>query len=300
MSLYYDPNWPRASQWLNTHSTKSQLAILGAGCGLGSITPGRCDLGPAAIREAIERFSSYDACSDVDLRDFPIADYGNLAVSHLLVDDAFEPISTHSKIALKSNKALILLGGDNSITRPGMYGFGLPLTRCGLITLDAHLDMRDIARGLSNGNPVAALLNDGLPGQNVYQIGIQSFANSKEYLTEAREYGNKIIFMDELQRIGVKEAMMRAINDLAPRVDAIYFDLDLDVMDRAFAPGCPGARPGGLTPADIALAARIAGECPKVRAMDLVELDPELDINQVTAMAAANCVLHFAVGFSKR
>ena len=61
---------------------------------------------------------------------------------------------------------------------PGCSGIGGALDEIGLITLDAHFDMRELDEGLSNGNPVRALMEDGLPGKNIAQIGLASFANS--------------------------------------------------------------------------------------------------------------------------
>ena len=90
------------------------------------------------------------------------------------------------------------------------------------------------------------------------------------------------------------------LEELETRVDAIYVDLDVDVLDRAFAPACPGSRPGGLTPWEVQAAARICGEHPKVRAIDLTEVDPERDVQEATALAAASFVLSFAAGLSRR
>ena len=73
-------------------------------------------------------------------------------------------------------------------------------------------------------------------------------------------------------------------------------DLDLDVLDRAYAPATPGSRPGGLTPHHIRKAARVCGTHPKVRILDLVEMDPTRDIADATALAAAACLLEFASG----
>ncbi len=60
----------------------------------------------------------------------------------------------------------LLVGGNKQVTRPGVHALGLPLDKVGLITLDAHFDMRGTAQGLGNGNPVRALREDGLPGKN--------------------------------------------------------------------------------------------------------------------------------------
>jgi len=66
-----DPNWPRASGWLAGETLSEpagRLAIIGAPLARGSITPGRCDLAPTAIRKALERFSTYDLESARDVR----------------------------------------------------------------------------------------------------------------------------------------------------------------------------------------------------------------------------------------
>ena len=173
---------------------------------------------------------------------------------------------------------------------------GSDLSRIGLITLDAHLDVRDTVDGPMNGNPVRMLIEDGLPGQNVIQIGLQSFANSTPYASYANQQGIQGIPVGVIWKEGIEKVFSKALTQLSARVDAIYFDLDLDVLDRAFAPACPGSRPGGLHPWHVRMAARLAGAHPKVRAMDLVEMDPTKDVADVTALVAAACLLEFAAG----
>ena len=80
----------------------------------------------------------------------------------------------------------------------------------------------------------------------------------------------------------------------------MYIDLDLDVLDRAYAPATPGSRPGGLCPAEVRRAARMCGARACVRAMDIVELDPEKDVQDATSLAAAACLLEFASGVLER
>jgi len=82
---------------------------------------------------------------------------------------------------------LIALGGDNSITYTVASSLFGDLSKVGLITLDAHHDLRD---GNTNGSPVWRLIQAGLPGKNIVQIGISDFANSKEYSARAKEVGN--------------------------------------------------------------------------------------------------------------
>jgi arginase family enzyme len=174
------------------------------------------------------------------------------------------------------------------------------LSRAGLLTLDAHLDLRDLNPELTNGNPVRALLADGLLGANIVQIGIQPFANSHAYLEVAREAGIKVVSVSEVRARGIGMVVEEALDLLDEVVDAIYVDLDLDVLDRVFAPATPGSRPGGLTPADVRTAARLCGAHPKVRVLDLVEVDPTKDVAEATVFAAGLCLLSFASGLLGR
>src|SRR5215813_5709374 len=190
-----DPYWPRASAWLAGEFMPSSsiggggLAVIGAPSRLGSITPGRCDLAPQAVRAILRKFSVYDIESDVDLRRLAVRDLGDLPLADLKLEDAFEPLKRAVRDALEGADAVIVIGGDNGVTRPGVHGVADSLAgsehgsikNCGLITLDAHFDLRDLSDGLTNGNPVRALLADGLPGENIVQIGIQPFANSQAY-----------------------------------------------------------------------------------------------------------------------
>jgi formiminoglutamase len=265
-----------------------------------SISPGRCDLAPRAIREVLGKFSPYDAEHGHDLSQIRVHDAGDLNISHLKPEDAAEPLGHAVAEAWNRADAVILLGGDNGITRPACLGAPVPLDRLGLVTLDAHLDLRDLDGGLINGNPIRALLEDGLPGANIVQIGIQAFANSAHYAEVGRRAGIRMITAEQALATDPAQMLAEALEDLAPRVDAIYFDLDVDVLDRTFAPACPGARPGGLMPWQVRKCAYIAGRHPKVRAMDLVEVDPEHDHHDLTCMAAASFLLAFASGLCAR
>ena len=192
-----------------------------------------------------------------------------------------------------------ILGGDNGVTPVGVNALGTDLSRVGVITLDAHLDLRTLETGPMNGNPIRGLLEDGVRGENIAQIGLQSFANSTDYALFGMQSGIAQYTVEECVSRGVPVLLQEAVRNIEDRVDAIYLDIDLDAMDAAFAPGCPGARPGGLNPADLFFAARFGGMHPKVVAMDLVELDPERDQQDRTALAAARCLLEFALGIAE-
>jgi formiminoglutamase len=298
-----DQNWPRASVWLaGNHfpDPVATIAVLGAPIKLGSISGGRFDLAPRAIRGSLDGFATYDAQTGVDLRTVAVRDSGDLPLEELRPEEALEPIADAVGAAVADADAVILLGGENSITRPGARGLGDELSHSAVLTLDAHHDLRDTSGGLSNGNPIRALLQDGLSGESIAQIGVQPFANSEAYAEVARDAGILVVTADEVRARGIATVVEEALGVLSLRADSIYVDLDLDVLDRAFAPACPGSRPGGLAPWELLTAARLCGVHEKVRAVDLVEVDPVRDVADVTVLTAAKCLLSFAAGLAAR
>jgi formiminoglutamase len=279
---------------------------------LGSISGGRFDLAPEAVRSAVDRFVARAAgepgrIAELGLR---LEEYEAMDdVASMTPAEAFDRIRRHVGVSIEDDlgrirpdRATVVLGGDNSITRPGVHAAAVHtgLDGAGLLTIDAHHDLRDTAGGLTNGNPVRALLEDGLPGANVVQIGVQSLANPGPSAGVARDAGIDVVTADQVRARGSEAVVGQALHDLSERCEAIYVDLDVDVLERAFAPACPGSRPGGLHPAEVQVAVRRCGEHPKVRAMDIVEIDPTRDIGDVTVLAAASFLLAFATGVATR
>jgi len=305
-----DPFWPRASAWLAgdcADKTVGKLAVLGAPLRLGSISPGRCDLAPEAVRAILRKFSCYDVNTDGDLQMLLARDLGDLPLADATLEDAFEPLRDGVRRAFdEAAAAVVVIGGDNGVTRAGVHGLSASqsgqsgLGKCGLITFDAHFDLRDLGNGLTNGNPVRALLADGLPGANIVQIGIQPFANSRAYAEVARDAGITVITMDQVRERGIAGVTGEALALLTSRVEMVYVDFDIDVLDRAFAPATPGSRPGGLTPWELKRAAWLCGSHPLVRAIDLVEVDPTQDVADATVLATGACLLSFASGLLHR
>jgi len=275
------------------------VAILGAPMEAGSVTPGRCDLAPAAIRRALRRFSTWDLTSRLEL-DLAIRDAGDVPVQGVMPADGFLPIRDAVESCVLVHPLTILLGGNNAVTRPAAHGLGLPLAKVGLITLDAHFDMRETKAGPMNGNPVRCLLEDGLPGANIAQIGLASFANTIEMDEDAAAAGINVYALSDIgdDIIPILDEAMAKLDEAG--VEAVMIDFDIDVIDRAQCPGAPGARPGGLHVDQFFRAARHALRNPKVRLVDLTEFDPSLDVSDITALTAGRWVCEVLAGFSSR
>ena len=296
IKLAKDGLWQRANTLFKPNLKQADIALLGFPVHKSSITPNSCHLAPKAIRSALARYSTYSASSDVDLRDLKITDLGD--VSGADSNNGKKVIAKKVNGLLDKYGLLIALGGDNSITYTVASGLFGDLSRVGLITLDAHHDLRD---GNTNGSPVWRLIQAGLPGKNIVQIGISDFANSKEYSKRAKEAGIFVITRAQLRNKSIADAMKQAFAHLGRNVDHIYVDLDVDVCDRSVAPASPAATPGGISADELRQVAFLAGANYKVRAVDITEIDPKRDSkDERTVRLAALLVLEIAAGYKTR
>ena len=249
----------------------------------------------------LRRFATYDAEADVELGDLPVRDAGDWELADLSAGDAVAAMA-RQVAELPTGPVHAFVGGDNLITYP--IAANLPhaeLSRTAVLTFDAHHDVRELEdERFSNGSPIRLLIEDGLPGDHVIQIGIHSFANSRYYRRWCDDHGLGVVDLPRIERDGIGAVVDEALTHLAGRADAIHVDFDIDVLDRAYAPGCPGARPGGLTPRQLADAARRCGRHPGVVSADFVEVDVSADVADITVMALTTTLLAFASGVAQR
>ena len=268
-------DWPRAGEWLaGAGDDPGALVVAGVPLTELAVTPAGYEHGPAAIRSRLAKLSTWHGERGISLDEVPVRDLG----------DSLTPPALAAPLT-------VLLGGHNAVTWHALAGE--PLGRWGLLTLDAHHDVRPYAAGaVGNGSPVRALIDAGLPGAHVVQVGIHGFSNSRANRQWCEAQGVRVLGPQHIGDIG------GLLDELATRCHAIYVDIDLDVLDRAFAPACPGSRPGGVTPRQLLDAAFAAGAHPAVRAVDIVELDPLADVAHVTTDTAALALLNIAAGYS--
>ncbi|MBP1327397.1 formiminoglutamase [Leucobacter exalbidus] len=309
-ALSNDPAWPRTGGWGAVPDGESpiDLAILGIPTSRNSLSPSNAHETPAAVREALRRYSSHVVTPGAPGRRRGKQEIVlDEALTIVDAGDAVDPDSETGEAAAQALVAslsaraqlVVAVGGDNSLTVPAALGvFGDNIETAGLITLDAHHDLRD---GRSNGSPVRRLIEAGLNPRRIVQIGIADFANSAEYRKRARDYGITVIHRDELHSRSMHDVIDEALHIAGSGDGPLHVDLDVDVCDRSVAPGCPASIPGGLQAYELRLAARLLATDPRVRGIDIAEVDATADTeDQRTVRLAALCVLEAAAGLAKR
>lgn len=299
-SLPIDPHWPRAGSWpAPTAGVRSDAVIVGVPTSAHSISPTSAHTTPDALRSALRRYSHTFAHAEdgtpLDLSALTVTDWGNLDA----VDtEPVAAIETLRDIA-SSAGVVIGLGGDNSATAlMGQAILGDHLDTAGLITLDAHFDLRD---GHSNGSPIRELLEAGVTGSRIAQVGIADFANSAHYAGVAARAGITVIPRQALHGEGLGVSAERALQVAGAAGGPIHVDIDVDVCDRSVAPACPASVPGGLAAWELRhLVTRLARN-PRVVSFDITEIDATADTpDQRTIRLGALLVLDILLGVAQR
>lgn len=267
------------------------------------------DMGPSAIRYA--RLEA--ALADLGHK---VTDLGNAGVpipelvakeeeaKHLAaVRSVCEEVSERAAAIFSEGLFPIFLGGDHSIaigTVSGVAGSG---GRTGVIWVDAHADFNTPATSPSgniHGMPLAALTGRGHPdlvgiggpgasvdAEDVVIIGLRSVDFEEKNLL--REAGVKVYTMKEIDAYGAARVVRSAIRDLS-HVDRVHLSLDLDVVDPEVAPGVGTPVRGGLTYREAHLLMELVNEAGIVSSLDVVEVNPILDVKNGTATLAVELV----------
>lgn len=284
-----DSNWPRASSLIT--KSESSVGLLDVPAHKTSISKTNAHQTPLAIRQTLIRFSTFSYTTKSELG-ISIQDLGAIE------NPDENELETQQRIQLANKELLIALGGDNSITYAVAKGVLGEKLEGGLITLDAHHDLRD---GKSNGSPIRRLIEAGLNPKHVVQIGINDFSNSPEYARRAAELGITVISRTEVAEIGISRACEIALEKAGSAAGPIHVDLDVDVCDRSVVPACPAAAPGGLSAFELRKVAFLLARNPQVRGLDITEIDATADsTDQRTVRLGALLLLEALAGYSDR
>jgi agmatinase len=232
---------------------------------------------PAAIRRALgsEAGNEY---SERGTRVWPsdvVVDHGDLKVAQRArVRAPIDAIERGVARAAASTPRLLVLGGDHAVSYPVVRALARVWGRLSILHFDAHPDMYPAYDGnpYSHASPMARILEDGLVDRLV-QVGIRSPSPPQQAI--ARKYGVEVHPGFDLGRLG-------RVRFTSP----LYFSIDIDGLDPAYAPGVSHPEPGGLTVRQV-LDVIANVRAPVIVGGDVVELNPRLDPTGITAVVAA-------------
>jgi formiminoglutamase len=293
----YDASWPRAGDY-PAHQDHADVVLIGVPTHKTSLSPSRADTTPGAVRESLRKYSHtfYTGESGVRSLDaLAITDAGDVENP----DDDREGAIGRLRGLVSQSSLVIALGGDNSATVPvATASLDSDWSSAGLITLDAHFDVRT---GKSNGSPVRELIELGLPGPHIAQLGIADFANSLAYSEFVNLHDITVIARRDITASNLQVITERAFVAAGAGGGNIHVDIDVDVCDRAFVPACPASLPGGISAYELRTLVRLLAADPRVVSFDITEIDASQDSpDERTTRLAALLILEILAGFNER
>jgi agmatinase len=236
--------------------------------------------GPQKIREVSIGIEEYSIYMDKTLEDYGYYDSGDLDLPIGNVDKSLEMIGQAAKEIMDDDKFPLFIGGEHLISVPVIkevhkkYGDELIV-----IHFDAHADLREGYLGCPNSHASAMRrLVDFMPGKNIYQFGIRS--GTKEEFEYAKANTN-------MYTLEVIEPLKKVVDKFKGK--PVYFTLDIDVVDPAYANGTGTPEPGGISSKELIQALNVIKDL-NIVGFDLVEVSPHYDQSDRTALLAAKVI----------
>jgi len=288
----------------------SPVHIIGMPLDFGQTLRG-VDMGPSALRVAglVEKLGSLG---------LPVVEGGDISCDIMATKEAgearlrFLPAIAEACTRLAGEVARVVaaghfplvLGGDHSVSIGTLAGLATHDPRQGLIWFDAHGDFNSadttpsgnihgmaLALVLGHGDPRLAELGGIVPKaieENTVLVGVRDLDPGER--TRLRDSRITVFTMRDVDEQGIDVVMRRAIEIATRGVDRLHLSLDVDVIDPDEAPGVGTPVPGGITFREAHHALEVVADSGLLTSMEVVEINPTLDVRNRTAELAVGLV----------
>ncbi len=237
-------------------------------------------LAPDSIRLAYDNLESYEFSYGTDFTSSRICDLGNISVTEN-ASEVVDSVQTVTQMIFSDGKIPIMLGGEHSVT----VGAVRNLKDTSMIIIDAHSDFRDEYMGNPLNHACVTRRALEILGKNkICSIGTRSVSKEER----ESELWNDVTFISATKV--KKEGIDRIIKEIDTSADRIYFSIDIDGIDPAYAPGAGTPEPYGLMDTDVR--SLIDHFSERIIGFDIVEITPVYD-NGNTSMLAAKLIQNF-------
>jgi arginase len=292
-----------------------KIRIIGVPMDLGASRRG-VDMGPSALRVAgLQARLKHLGRQVEDSGNVPVPQpeeqhYGDKNAKYLgEISQTCKDLAEMVRKSLAEDLMPLVLGGDHSIAVGTAAGaaehFNRQSKRIGLIWLDAHGDMNtpeSSPSGNVHGMPLASIMGYGPPDltgiasvkpmvepRNVVLVGIRELDSKERRLV--KESGVHVFTMRDIDERGMREVMAEALRFASDDTAGINVSLDMDFVDPSDAPGVGTPVRGGVTYREAHLAFEMIADSKSMVSLELVEINPVIDLHNTTATLGVELVL---------
>lgn len=268
----------------NPDETKSRLAICGIPFDGGTTYRSGARMAPVRIREMSALGRGYHPHYKQDIfQTLCPVDIGDLPINPISIQKSFEMIEENIFKLAKTNKKILSVGGDHSITLPILRALSKIHGPLNLIHFDAHFDTYPPAYGedFHHGTFVRhAVLEKRL--NKVFQFGIRGPFVAKEDINFVKEHRIRFFTVDDIKQRGIQ-----ILSDIPKIEGPSYLSFDVDCLDPAYAPGTGTPVAGGLSTYEVQQFLRHL-KIENLIGGDVVEVNPSYDHGDITSLAAVS------------
>ncbi len=213
----------------------------------------------------------------------------NFSILHFKVDNS--NLEQNHSLLFEQAKRLaldntIFIGGDHSISYSLIKAFCAKTKNAGIIIFDAHPDLMPAFKPATHDNYLRMLIEEGVvKPENIILAGVRSIDIEELKFLQAKKI--RFYAMKQLQE---ERGLVHAIMEFLQKFTAVYLSLDIDVVDPAFAPGTSYCEIGGLSSREIIDYVQKLRLMKNLRWVDMVEINPDKDINRMTLKLGAKLV----------
>jgi len=274
--------------------TGVDVAIVGVPFDTGATYRDGARFGPQAVRTASRLLRPYNPALNVNIFDYlSVIDYSDLPISPGFIMESFAKIEDGLRPLYEAGVVPIVIGGDHSIVLPELRAAYAAHGTVGLAHFDSHSDTWDRYwdQKYTHGTPFRRAIEEGLidPAHSI-QVGMRGSIYAADDLEEAEQLGLEMITHGEMIELGmpaVAERVRRRVGS-----GQTFLSFDIDFIDPSCAPGTGTPEVGGpLTREALQLLRGLTGI--HFAGFDLVELLPQYDVAELTAMTGANVIYEF-------
>jgi len=257
---------------------------------------------PAAIREQFYRQTSWDGAGKigVDLARIKLLDLGDIRAEESL-EKSQERLGMVIGALLQQKAVPIVLGGGHETVFGHYQGYVNAGLRCGILNIDAHLDVRPYSQGGHSGSPFRQIIEhpkQRLGPEQYVVLGAQRQSTARAHFEFVYGLLDRIHWWKE--DLDWRELFLVELDELAGHSAAVLVTVDADAFRQSDVPGVSAPNPSGFPGAVWPALAELAGQNPNVRSIELVEVNPSFDRDGQTARWAALGLRQFLVGLAAR
>jgi formimidoylglutamase len=260
---------------------------------------------PSAIRRAFTRLATAGVAHAVRSGALCIVDAGDIDVDGKTLEQIHDAQTDVVTDVLEKGHIPIVMGGGHDTAWPTINALNMHLESYGVINIDAHADVRPLLDGsrAHSGSPFRQMLEDEAsqlaPGAFV-EFGLQHASVSEHHVRYVIDKGMTVFMLEHIRAQGLRPAWQDALNIATEAAKHLYVSFDMDAVSSAYAPGVSAPASDGFTASEAVSMVLEAARHPAFKMFDVVEVNPEHDVDGRTAKLASTLIATAIRGIAER